>query len=58
MFKRRKKTIDLSSLRTSKTDEVRIPTLFLQMQKFFFENEISEEDCKVLARMLNAYYDN
>ncbi|MBO0373382.1 hypothetical protein [Staphylococcus hominis] len=57
MFKRRK-VIDLSILRNSKIDEVRIPALFLQMQKFFFENEISEEECKVLARMLNAYYDN
>ncbi|SUM44650.1 Uncharacterised protein [Staphylococcus petrasii] len=58
MFKRKKKTIDLSLLKNSKTDEVRIPVLFLQTQKFFFENKISEEDCKVLARMLNAYYDN
>ncbi|MGX0020206.1 hypothetical protein ACUXPG_000617 [Staphylococcus hominis] len=58
MFKRKKKTIDLSLLKNSKTDEVRIPALFLQTQKFFFENKISEEDCKVLARMLNAYYDN
>lgn len=57
MFRRRK-VIDLSSLRNSKIDEVRIPTLFLQIQRFFFENEISEEDCKVLARMLNAYYDD
>lgn len=58
MFKRKKKTIDLSLLKNSKTDEVRIPALFLQTQKFFFENKLSEEDCKVLARMLNAYYDN
>lgn len=57
MFRRRK-VIDLSSLRNSKIDGVRIPTLFLQIQRFFFENEISEEDCKVLARMLNAYYDD
>ncbi|HHC7447543.1 TPA: hypothetical protein ACN3HF_000543 [Staphylococcus aureus] len=57
MFKR-KKQIDMRPLVTSRINQLRIPTLFLQMQKFLLENKISEEECKVLARMLNAYYDN
>ncbi|MBY6737396.1 hypothetical protein [Staphylococcus aureus] len=57
MFKR-KKQIDMRPLVTSRIDQLRISALFLQMQKFLLENKISEEECKVLARMLNAYYDN
>ncbi|HEK6547295.1 TPA: hypothetical protein SPA83_002860 [Staphylococcus aureus] len=57
MFKR-KKQIDMRPLVTSRINQLRISALFLQMQKFLLENKISEEECKVLARMLNAYYDN
>ncbi|MDU0430675.1 hypothetical protein QVA60_09285 [Staphylococcus chromogenes] len=56
MFKR-KKQIDMRPLVTSRIDQLRISALFLQMQKFLLENKISEEECKVLARMLNAYYE-
>ncbi|UXV34528.1 hypothetical protein MUA90_10935 [Staphylococcus sp. IVB6181] len=56
MFKNKK--IDMRPLVTSKINQLRISALFLQLQKFLLENKISEEDCKVLARMLNAYYDN
>lgn len=57
MFKR-KKQIDMRPLVTSRIDQLRISALFLQMQKFLLENKISEEECKVLARMLNAYYED
>ncbi len=57
MFKK-KKQIDMRPLVTSRINQLRISALFLQMQKFLLENKISEEECKVLARMLNAYYDN
>ncbi|WP_198649512.1 hypothetical protein [Staphylococcus agnetis] len=57
MFKKNKK-IDMRPLVTSRINQLRISALFLQMQKFLLENKISEEECKVLARMLNAYYDN
>lgn len=57
MFKKNKQ-IDMRPLITSKVDQLRISALFLQLQKILIENKISEEECKVLARMLNAYYDN
>ncbi|HDD0307160.1 TPA: hypothetical protein O9547_000530 [Staphylococcus aureus] len=57
MFKK-KKQIDMRPLVTSRINQLRISALFLQMQKFLLENKMSEEECKVLARMLNAYYDN
>ncbi len=57
MFKR-KKQIDMRPLVTSRIDQLRISALFLQMQKFLLENKISEEECKVLTRMLNAYYED
>lgn len=49
-----KKDIDI--LMNSDMDSLRIPARLIQIQKFFLENKISEEECKVLARMLNAYY--
>lgn len=52
-----KKKIDLRSLTKDEFEGIRIPVLFLKIQLFFVENDISEEDCKVLARMLNAYYE-
>ncbi|GAB0349120.1 hypothetical protein JPSP56_25090 [Staphylococcus pseudintermedius] len=48
----------LKTLVESEIKEVRISILFLKVQKFLIENDISEEDCKVLARMLNAYYED
>lgn len=57
MFKK-KKQIDMRPLVTSRINQLRISALFLQIQKFLLENKMSEEECKVLARMLNAYYDN
>lgn len=58
MFKKKRKNIDLSLLTKSSIKEIRLSIQFLQLQKFLIENKISEEDCKVLARMLNAYYNN
>ncbi|EHS7175985.1 hypothetical protein O0I26_05565 [Staphylococcus pseudintermedius] len=57
MFKK-KKQIDMRPLVTSKINQLRISAMFLKLQCFLLENEISEEDCKVLARMLNAYYED
>ena len=58
MFKKKRKNIDLSLLTKSSIKEIRLSIQFLQLQKFLIENKISEEDCKVLARMLNAYYNS
>ncbi|WAG30186.1 hypothetical protein [Staphylococcus chromogenes] len=57
MFKK-KKQIDMRPLVTSKINQLRISATFLKLQYFLLENKISEEDCKVLARMLNAYYED
>ncbi|UXS21209.1 hypothetical protein [Staphylococcus delphini] len=57
MFKK-KKQIDMRPLVTSKINRLRISAMFLKLQCFLLENKISEEDCKVLARMLNAYYED
>ncbi|WP_390569576.1 hypothetical protein, partial [Staphylococcus pseudintermedius] len=46
----------LKTLVESEIKEVRISILFLKVQKFLIENKISEEERKVLARMLDAYY--
>lgn len=48
----------LKTLVESEIKEVRISILFLKVQKFLIENKISEEERKVLARMLDAYYKN
>ncbi|MBF7019252.1 hypothetical protein ISO99_04935 [Staphylococcus sp. 18_1_E_LY] len=57
MFKKKNKIINLKPLVESNNDDFRIPTLFLKLQKFFYENKISEEERKKLSRMLNAYYE-
>lgn len=57
MFKK-KNQIDMRPLVTSKINQLRISAMFLKLQCFLLENEISEEDCKVLARMLNTYYED
>lgn len=57
MFKKKTKIINLKPLVESNNDDFRIPTLFLKLQKFFYENKISEEERKKLSRMLNAYYE-
>lgn len=54
MFK--SKRINMKPLIGSNISEIRLSALFLKLQKFLLENEISEEERKVLARMLNAYY--
>lgn len=48
--------VDMKPIVNSNIREVRISGLFLQIQKFLIENKISEEERKLLSRMLNAYY--
>lgn len=57
MFKK-KQQIDMTPLIKSGVGQLRVSALFLKLQKFMLENKISEEECKVLARMLNAYYND
>ncbi|WP_353462702.1 hypothetical protein PYH58_12070 [Mammaliicoccus sciuri] len=48
--------VDMKPIVNSNIREVRISGLFLQIQKFLIENKISEEERKLLSRMLNVYY--
>lgn len=52
----KKEMVNLNPLIESEIDELRVSALFIKTQKFFYENQISEEERKSLARMLNAYY--
>ncbi|QRN90755.1 hypothetical protein JRU67_11960 [Mammaliicoccus sciuri] len=52
----KKEKVNLNPLIESEIDELRVSALFIKTQKFFYENQISEEERKSLARMLNAYY--
>lgn len=52
----KKEIVNLKPLIESEIDELRVSALFIKTQKFFYENQISEEERKSLTRMLNAYY--
>lgn len=52
----KKEMVNLNPLIESEIDELRVSALFIKTQNFFYENQISEEERKSLARMLNAYY--
>ncbi|MGL3938017.1 hypothetical protein [Staphylococcus aureus] len=56
-FKKNKNT-NLKPLIKSKNREMRTAALFIKLQYFLSENKISREERKVLARMLNAYYND
>ncbi|MBF0793770.1 hypothetical protein [Mammaliicoccus lentus] len=51
-----KEIVNLKPLIESESEELRVPALFIKTQKFFYENQITEEERKKLTRMLNAYY--
>lgn len=57
MFKKCK-NLNVKSLIESKNEEARTSGLFIKLQFFLSENKISREERKVLARMLNAYYND
>ncbi|WP_228512798.1 hypothetical protein [Staphylococcus chromogenes] len=48
--------INMRPLIESPIKEIRISALFMKLQKFLLDNKVIEEERKVLARMLNAYY--
>ncbi|WP_413481906.1 hypothetical protein [Mammaliicoccus vitulinus] len=52
----KKEIVNMKPLIESEIDEFRVSALFIKTQKFFYENQISEEERKSLTRMLNAYY--
>ncbi|WP_449126019.1 hypothetical protein ACSAXG_04710 [Staphylococcus chromogenes] len=49
--------INMRPLIESSIKEIRISALFMQLQKFLLDKKVIEEERKVLARMLNAYYE-